>query len=103
MIKVDVLYPNTPGAKFDMDYYVNKHMKLVREKSGAACKGIAVEQGIAGGAPGAPATYIAMGHLSFDSVEAFQAVFAQHGQAFLADIPNFTNVQPVIQLSDVKM
>ena len=54
MIKVDVLYPNSPGAKFDMDYYLNKHMKLVAEKSGSACKGMAVEQGIAGGAPGAP-------------------------------------------------
>ena len=103
MIRVNVLYPNSPDAKFDMNYYLTKHMPMVREKSGAACKGVAVEQGIGGGAPGAPATYIAMGHLSFDSVEAFQTVFAQHGQALLADIPNFTNVQPVIQVSDVKM
>jgi uncharacterized protein (TIGR02118 family) len=103
MIKVSVLYPNSPGATFDVDYYVGKHMPLVREKSGAACKGIAVDHGLAGGAPGAPAAYIAMGHVLYDSVEAFQAVFATHGPALLADIPNFTNVQPVIQISDVKM
>jgi uncharacterized protein (TIGR02118 family) len=103
MIRVSVLYPNSPGAKFDINYYLTKHMPMVKEKSGGACKSMAVEQGIAGGEPGAPATYIAMGHLTFDSVEAFQVVFAQHGQTFLADIPNYTNVQPLIQLSDVKM
>jgi uncharacterized protein (TIGR02118 family) len=103
MIRVSVLYPNSAVAKFDMNYYVGKHMPLVREKSGAACKGITVDQGLAGGAPGAPATYVAMGHLLYDSVEAFQAIFAEHGPAFLADVPNFTNVQPVIQISDVKM
>ena len=46
MIKVSVLYPNKPGAKFDMDYYVNKHVPLVQQKLGSACKSVAVEQGI---------------------------------------------------------
>src|SRR4051812_14264487 len=103
MIKVSVLYPNSPDAKFDMSYYLHKHMPLVREKSGSACKGIAVDQGLAGGAPGAPAAYVAMGHILYDTVAAFQTVFDKHGPALLADIPNFTNVQPVIQLSDVKV
>ncbi len=103
MIKVTVLYPNSPDAKFDMGYYLGKHMPLVREKSGPACKGMAIDQGLAGGAPGAPAAYVAMGHILYDTVEAFQAVFAEHGPALLADLPNFTNVQPVIQISGVKM
>ncbi|HEX7884022.1 MAG TPA: EthD family reductase [Afipia sp.] len=101
MIKVSVLYPNSPSVRFDMDYYRGKHMPLVREKSGPACKGIEVDQGLAGGAPGSAATYVAMGHILYESVEAFQAVFAQQGAAFLADIPNFTNAQPVIQISSV--
>lgn len=103
MIKVSVLYPNTAGAKFDMDYYLAKHMPLVREKSGSACKGMTVDHGIVGGAPGAPAAYVAMGHILYDSIEAFQAMFAEHGHVLLADIPNFTNVQPLIQISAVKM
>src|SRR6516162_11657881 len=68
-----------------------------------ACKRMAVEEGIAGGAPGAPAIYVAMGHLYFDSTDAFQTAFAPHPQAILADIPNYTNVQPTIQISEVKM
>lgn len=103
MIKVSVLYPNDSGAKFDMAYYCKTHMDLVRSKLGAACKKIAVEQGLAGGAPGAPATYVAMGHLYFDSVEAFQGAFGPHAGAIMGDLPNFTNTQPTVQISEVKM
>jgi uncharacterized protein (TIGR02118 family) len=103
VIKVSVLYPNTAGCKFDMRYYLDKHMPMVQQKLGAACKRMAVEEGIAGGAPGAPATYVAMGHLYFDSTDAFQAAFAPHAQAILADIPNYTNTQPTIQISEVKL
>ena len=103
MIKVSVLYPNTSGCKFDMDYYLAQHMPMVQRKLGAACKRMAVDEGIAGGVPGAPATYAAMGHLYFDSAEAFQAAFAPHAQAIMADIANYTNTQPAIQVSEVKM
>lgn len=102
MIKVSVLYPNSPDARFDMDYYLERHMPLVRQKSGPACKGTAVDLGLAGGAPGAPVPYVAMGHMLYETVEDFQSVFARHGEALLADIPNFTNTRPVIQISAVK-
>ena len=103
MVKVSVFYPYSAGGKFDMNYYVEKHMALVGSKLGAACKKISVEQGIAGGASGLPPTYIAMGHLLFDSVEAFQAAFSPHAAEILADVANYTTIQPIIQVSDVKM
>ena len=103
MIKVSVLYPNNEGSQFDIDYYCNSHIPLVQEKLGAACKGVAVEQGLGGAEPGSRATYIAMGHLSFDSVEAFQTAFGPHAEAILEDIPNYTDTQPAIQISEVKI
>ena len=103
MIKVSVLYPNAAGCKFDMEYYLTRHMPMVQQKLGPACKRMAVEQGIAGGAPGAPATYVAMGQLYFDSTDAVQATFAPHAQSILADIPNYTNTQPTIQVSEVRL
>jgi uncharacterized protein (TIGR02118 family) len=102
MIKVSVLYPNEEGKSFDMDYYVNRHMPMVQEKLGAACKEVAVEQGLSGGEPGSPATYIAMGHLYFDTVEAFQKSFGPHAQAIEGDLKNYTEIQPVVQVSEVK-
>jgi uncharacterized protein (TIGR02118 family) len=103
VIKVSVLYPGGETTKFDMDYYCKSHMPMVQQKLGAACKSMAVEQGLAGGAPGAPPIYAAMGHLYFDSVAAFQGAFGPHAAAIMADIKNYTNVQPVIQISEVKM
>jgi uncharacterized protein (TIGR02118 family) len=103
MIKVGVFYPYSDGAKFDMNYYVTKHMPMVRQKLGAACKGVTVEQGVGGGAPGSPPAFVAMGHLLFDSADAFQAAFAPHAETIMADIPNYTKIQPTIQISEVKM
>ena len=103
MIKVSVMYPNNEGSKFDMAYYCNSHMPMVQEKLGAALKGVAVEQGIGGAEPGSPPPYLALGHLLFESVEAFQTSFGPHAQVLMGDIPNYTNTQPTIQISEVKM
>ena len=103
MIKVSVFYPDREGSTFDMNYYCKTHMPMVRQKLGAACKGVAVEQGIAGATPGSRPSFIAMGHLYFDSMEAFQTTFGPHAEAIMADIPNYTDIQPTIQFSEVKI
>lgn len=101
MIKVSVLYPKTASSRFDMDYYANRHVPMVLGMVGDACKGSAVEAGVCGTSADEPPAYAAMGHLYFESAEAFGAAFGPHAGAILGDIPNFTDVQPVIQLSEV--
>ena len=103
MIIVSVLYPNGPGSKFDLDYYLQRHVPMVQQRLGAALKRVAVERGLAGGAPGAPAPFLAMAHLYFDSVEAFQSAFGPHAGPILADVPNYTNTTPVIQIGEVSL
>jgi uncharacterized protein (TIGR02118 family) len=103
MIRVSVMYPRTEGADFDMEYYVNKHMPMVRDRCGDALKGMAVMEGIAGGQPGEPPTYVCVGTLTFDSVEAFQGAFGPHMTEIMGDIPNYTKIAPVIQISNIKM
>ena len=103
MIKVSVFYPNNQRSKFDMNYYCNTHMPMVRQKLRAACKGAAVEQGIAGATPGSQPGFIAIGHIYFESVEAFRAAFTPHAEAIMADIPNYTDIQPTLQISEVKI
>jgi uncharacterized protein (TIGR02118 family) len=63
MVKVSVLYPNGTDTKFDMEYYCNRHIPMVRKLLGSALKGVAVEQGLSGEQPRSPAPYVAMGHL----------------------------------------
>ena len=103
MIKISVFYPNEEGKKFDTTYYFNKHIPMVQEKLGSAVKRVGVEQGLSGAAPGSRATYLLMAHLYFDSVAAFQTAFGPHVQTIMGDIPNFTDIQPTIQISEVKI
>lgn len=101
MIKVSVLYPNQPGATFDMDYYTGTHIPLVLGRCGTDVKPGGIDRGVAGGAPGSEAPYHVAGHLLFESPEAMERSLFPHMQEFLADIPNFTNIQPVLQISEV--
>ena len=101
MIKVSVMYPNTPGARFDHTYYRDNHMPLVKAKLGDACLYYTIDKGLAGGAPGAAATYVAMCHFFCDSVETFQNSFGPHANEIMADIPNYTDLSPVLQISEV--
>ncbi len=103
MIKVSVFYPNEEGKKFDMEYYCNKHIPMIQQKLGAALKSVGAEQGLSGVEPGSRATYVAMVHLYFDSVEAFQTAFGPHAESIMGDIPNYTDIQPTIQISEVKI
>jgi uncharacterized protein (TIGR02118 family) len=101
MIKVSVTYRNTPVARFDHAHYRDKHMPLVKARLGDACKYYTVDKGLAGGAPGTSATYVGMCRIFCDSVESFQAGFGPHAQEIMADIPNYTDIPPVIQISEV--
>ena len=103
MIKVSVIYPRSDDSQFDIDYYCDSHMPMVQGLLGAACTGIAAEEGIAGGAPGAPAPYHAMGHLYFNSVEDFQTSFGPNAEQIMADVPNYTNVEPTLVVSKVRI
>jgi uncharacterized protein (TIGR02118 family) len=99
MVKLTVLYPNRSGATFDEQYYLTRHVALVTELLAPYLKGAAVEKGIA--ALGTPAPYIMVGHMWFESIEAMQTAMEIHGPALRADIPNYTDLEPLFQVSEV--
>lgn len=103
MIKVSVMYPNSSDAKFDIEYYCNTHLPMVGKLLGDSLKGGNVDFGLAGGAPGEMAPFIAMGHMLFDSVESFQSAFGPQAGIIMADAPNYTNTQPQIQISEIRV
>lgn len=103
MIRVSVLYPNNPGSTFDMAYYLDRHIPVVQQKLSGALRGTAVDHGLGGTEPGSPPAYVVICHLLFDSVEAYQQAFEPHAQAIVGDIPNYTNTQPIVQVSAVKL
>lgn len=103
MITVSSLYPNTESSNFDMDYYCNKHIPMVQEKLGSALKGVTVEAGFKGVEPGSAPAFLSMGHLLFESFENFQTAFGPHANEMRADRANFTNIEPLVLMSNIKI
>ncbi len=101
MIKVSVMYPYAAGARFDHAYYRDTHMPMVTQWLGAACLYYTVDKGISGGAPGSAPVYVAKCDFVCTSVEAFQAARAPHAQEIRSDLANYTDIQPVVQISEV--
>ena len=100
MFSVTVLYPKTDTSRFDMDYYLNQHTPLVRERlTPVGLTGIDLKESIAGGAPGTVQAYTMITQLNFGSLEDLQHALATHGPELIGDIPNFTDVQPQMQIS----
>lgn len=102
MIKVSVMYPYLSGSRFEMDYYLTKHIPLVKEALGERLKSVDVDRGLAGGGNVEP-VYSVMAHLYFDSVESFKRSFGPHSEKIMAEIPNYTDLQPLIQISEVQL
>jgi len=101
MIKVSIMYPNTPGARFDHAYYRDVHMPMIKACLGDACKHYTIDKGLAGAAPDAPPTYIAACHIYSSSIDDFRASMEPHTARILGDIPNYTDLTPVVQISEV--
>jgi len=93
MIRVSVMYPKGDDVTFDHDYYRDTHMALVDEHLGVLRT--EVDRGVDG-------PYECVGHLYFESMEALAAGMGGPKAAdVLADVANFTNAQPVMQVSEV--
>jgi uncharacterized protein (TIGR02118 family) len=102
MVRLKVLFPNKPGSNFDWDYYKSTHHPQVEEKlKGNGLLKYEIDKGIGTAEPGKPAPYIMIANLTFNSIDDVQSVFKKHSESIMADIPNFTDVQPEIQISEV--
>ena len=103
MIKVSVLYPKGTDSKFDMEYYLEKHISMVMERFGLRCKGVSVDVGLNAGGAGTEPAFVAMAHFLFESIEDFQEAFGPHSAEIMGDIQNYTNISPIIQMSQVRI
>jgi uncharacterized protein (TIGR02118 family) len=100
MIKVTILYPNKPGSHFDVEYYRTIHMPLAIRLLGPAIKAVSVEIGKSGATPDQPPPYAAICAFTCESVERFTSAFMPVSSDLQGDIPNYTDIQPVIQISE---
>ena len=101
MFRVSIMYPNKKGARFDFNYYRSKHIKLAEKllRPFGLTK-TEVDWGISGGG-GQPPPYICIGHLYFESKDGYDRGVAEIGSTLRGDIPNFTDVTPMRQISEI--
>ena len=101
MVKVAILYPNEAGKTFDMDYYSTRHMPMVAQLFGEHLKGMTIDKGIAGRTPEEPVPFLAIGTFYFNSLEDYGNAFGPNAEKILSDIPNYTDITPIVQMSEV--
>jgi uncharacterized protein (TIGR02118 family) len=101
LIKVSVMYPFAEGKTFNMEYYETKHMPMVAGFLGSNLVKYTIEKGLASGIPNQPLPYMAIGIFYIKSLSEYQAAIGPNRDAIRADFSNYTNIAPVILVSEV--
>ena len=100
--KVAILYPNGEDKTFDMDYYEKTHMPMVAGFLGKNLSFYEIDKGIAGRTPNDKIPFLAIGYFYIKDVGEYNRTIAQNRDAVISDIKNYTNIQPVVQISEIK-
>lgn len=101
LIKVSVMYPYAEGKTFDVQYYESKHMPMVAAFLGSNLVRYTIEKGISSGIPNQPLPYMAIGTFYIKSLSDYQTAIAPNRDAIRADFANYTNITPVILVSEI--
>ena len=102
MFKVAILYPNGEDKTFDMDYYEKKHMPMVAGFLGKNLRFYEIDKGIAGRTPNDKVPFVAIGYFYINDIAEYNKAIAQNRDTILNDIKKYTNIQPTIQISEIK-
>jgi len=101
LYKVTILYPDGEGKTFDMTYYENKHMPMVAGYIGNNLAFYEIDKGVMGRTSADQPTYVAIGYFYVRDIEAYNKAILLNREAVIGDIRNYTNIQPVIQISEL--
>ena len=101
MVVASLMYPAGPDIRFDEDYYFGTHVPLVQRLLGErGPTGVRFLRGKAAADGGTP-PYRMVALLDFASMDDVQHAFTgPPAGEVLGDIANFTNAQPVVQISE---
>ena len=102
MFKVTILYPNGDDKTFDMNYYVKKHMPMVAGFLGSNLKFYEIDRGLSGRTATDKIPFLAIGYFYVTDVAEYNKAITQNRDAIISDFKNYTNVQPVIQISQIE-
>ena len=105
MTKISILYPYSERSRFDMNYYLEIHMpqSIDRLSIAPGFHSVSVERGLSLTTPGSAPAYVAMCQYVFESAQHFLDAFMPQAEFLQSDMPNYTNITPIIQVSEVEI
>ncbi|WP_432710575.1 EthD family reductase [Pedobacter sp.] len=101
LIKISVMYPYAEGKTFDLAYYETKHMPMVAGYLGDNLVRYTIEKGLSNGLPNQPLPFMAIGTFYVKRLSDYQSAVTPNRDAIRADFKNYTDVIPVILVSEV--
>jgi uncharacterized protein (TIGR02118 family) len=102
VIRASFFYPATPGARFDFEYYLDRHVPLARRLLGDhGLVKLEIDRGVSGEELGSEPRWVCVAHLYFESVEDFYRALDAVGDELGADVPNYTDIAIETQVSDI--
>jgi uncharacterized protein (TIGR02118 family) len=102
MFKVEILYANGDDKTFDMDYYEKNHMPMVAGFLGKNLKFYEIDKGIGGRTANNKPPFLAIGYFYISDVAEYNKTIAENRDTIVNDFKNYTNIQPVVQISEIK-
>lgn len=99
MVRMLILYPRTPDAQFNLDYYLKTHIELVRSSFSDAVPRISVYRGL-DGPDGKPAPFLVSATIEFRDMSSLLSAIQRHGTKIAQDVVNFTTIRPTIQIEE---
>tara|TARA_R110001606_G_scaffold357831_1_gene509296 strand:+ start:1366 stop:1659 length:294 start_codon:yes stop_codon:yes gene_type:complete len=95
------MYPFSENIDFDMEYYETKHMPMVAGYLGSNLVKYTIEKGLASGIPNTPLPFIAIGSFYVKNLKEYQASIGPNIETIRSDFSNYTDIRPVILVSEI--
>ena len=102
LFKVSIMYPGGKDKTFDMDYYEKSHMPMMAKLLGKNLEFYEIDKGISGRTPNDEPPFVAVGYFYCHDVAEYGQSVAKNIDTILNDIKKYTNIQPVILISEIK-
>ena len=101
MIRITLIYRDSEGAHFDLDYYVNQHVEMSKRLlSDCGLFSIEVQRRVRT-LDGGELDVLCISHVDFKTEDGLSKALKIHGADLMADFPNYTNIDPDIYVCRV--
>ncbi|BFM14514.1 hypothetical protein R50073_06970 [Maricurvus nonylphenolicus] len=94
-IKMHICYENTASATFDEDYFLSKHIPLVKSAFTPHGLGNIEVKILQPGLQGEEPPYKAITELTFEDRQALETCMKAAGREVTMDVKNYTDIRPV--------